>query len=395
MRAYSASTVIRRTSKDVLKAFFEHENCMTSVDFMQDKLYEIQEAFRLLKESDRMRIESIMRSVFVFANGGNATSRLFAEVKNYELEGECRIITDPSASEKSLYDKAFLVYLNYPEIWKKACFFIDADMMQNRFWTRYTNLPNMHPRTDKASTDAFGKAISDFFWEKQIRGNKFHVQHEQRSEKEHYYLVFLSDFSNTYDVFEPDSNEMVSRSESRTLSMAVIFDEERHTLEINAHGGREVYDTIALLFSSIILVAELDMQQTIISNYRLDQLLLPENQLMPMPEYGVMNVRIASMKISYNRGNKRRQHVINLNSPDDNLYEELSLFSEDKNVSNIHVRSVNIILGVLLHGIMTELNIMVYEKSCNLRSASDELRLIGSKYIQKVGIDEQQYLNLF
>lgn len=395
MRAYSASTVIRRTSNAILKSFFEHEKCMTSVDFERDKLYEIQEAFRLLKESDRMRVESIMRNVFVFANGGTATSRLFAEVNNYELEAECKIITDPSASEKSLYDKVFMVYLNYPDIWKKACFFIEADMMQNRFWTRYANLPNMHPRTDKPSLDAFGKAISDFFWKKQIRGNKFHVQYEQRSEKEHYYLVFLSDFSNTYDVFEPDNDEMVSRSESRTLSMAIVFDEERHTLEINAHGGREVYDTVALLFSSIILVSELNMQQTIISNYRLDQLLLPENKLMPIPECGVMSVRIASMKITYNRGNKRRQHVINLNSTDDSLYEEISMFSEDKNVSNIHIRFVDIILGVLLNGIMTEMSIKVFEKSCDLRSASDELRLIGNNYIQKVGIDEQQYLNLF
>ena len=122
MRAYSASTVIRRTSNAVLKSFFEHEKCMTTVDFERDKLYEIQEAFRLLKESDRMRVESIMRNVFVFANGGTATSRLFAEVNNYELEAECKIITDPSASEKSLYDKVFMVYLNYPDIWKKACF---------------------------------------------------------------------------------------------------------------------------------------------------------------------------------------------------------------------------------------------------------------------------------
>ena len=99
MRAYSASTVIRRTSNAVLKSFFEHEKCMTCVDFERDKLYEIQESFLLLPESDRMRVESIMRSVFIFANGGNATSRLFAEVKNFELEAEYKIITDPSIPE--------------------------------------------------------------------------------------------------------------------------------------------------------------------------------------------------------------------------------------------------------------------------------------------------------
>ncbi len=369
---------------------------MTCVAFERDKLYEIQESFLLLPESDRMRVESIMRSVFIFANGGNATSRLFAEVKNFELEAECKIITDPSIPEKSLYDKAFAIYLNYPSIWKKACFFIEADLMPNRFWTRYANLPGMRPRTDKASTDAFGKAISEYFWKKQIRGNKFHVQHEQRSEKEHYYLVFLSDFSNTYDVFEAGNDKMISRFESRTLSMAIIFDEERHTLEINAHGGREVYDTIAALFSSIILVSELDMQKTLRSTYRLDHLMLPENKLTPMPECGVMNARIASMDITFNRGNKRRRHKINLNmDADDSLYEETSPFFSDKCISNIHARFVRIVLDVFLNGIMTEMNIEVTEKTCTLRSSSDELRLIGSNYIEKVGIDDQQYLNLF
>jgi len=369
---------------------------MTSVDFNRDKLYEIQEAFRLMKESDRMRVEAIMRDVFIFANSTEAMTRLVDEINANTTEAEREIITDLSHA-KSLYDKAFTIYLNYPSIWNKACVFVQADILPHRFWTRYANLPCRHPRTDNDAVKELGQSISGFFWKKQIRGNKYHVVYERRTENEHYFLVFLSDYTNNYDVWEENSDNLVSRFESRPLNMVIIYDEQKGILEINAYGGREVYDAIAGFFSSVILASELDMKETLTSTYQLDHLMFPENKLMPMPDCGVMNARITGMDLTFTRADRRRCHKISIDkgAPSENLYEEISPFLSDKSISNVHVRLVRIVLDVLLDGFMREMCIEVSAKTCTLRSVCDELRRIGGNYIGKVGIDDQQQLNLF
>ena len=50
MRAYNPMTVIRQTSRSVLKEFFTEHRCLECLNFEKDKLYEIQDAFRTLPE---------------------------------------------------------------------------------------------------------------------------------------------------------------------------------------------------------------------------------------------------------------------------------------------------------------------------------------------------------
>ena len=44
MRAYNPMTVIRQTSRSVLKEFFTEHRCLECLNFEKDKLYEIQDA---------------------------------------------------------------------------------------------------------------------------------------------------------------------------------------------------------------------------------------------------------------------------------------------------------------------------------------------------------------
>ena len=50
MRVYNPMTVIRQTSRQLLQEFFTEQGCLDFIDFENDKLYEIQDAFRTLPE---------------------------------------------------------------------------------------------------------------------------------------------------------------------------------------------------------------------------------------------------------------------------------------------------------------------------------------------------------
>lgn len=52
MRVYNPMTVIRQTSRKILQAFFAELGCLDFIDFENDRLYEIQDAFRTLPEKD-------------------------------------------------------------------------------------------------------------------------------------------------------------------------------------------------------------------------------------------------------------------------------------------------------------------------------------------------------
>ena len=65
MRAYNPMTVIRQTSRSVLKEFFTEHRCLECLNFEKDKLYEIQDAFRTLPEGLLRKVEIVMRNVFL------------------------------------------------------------------------------------------------------------------------------------------------------------------------------------------------------------------------------------------------------------------------------------------------------------------------------------------
>lgn len=67
MRVYNPMTVIRQTSRTMLKAFFTEQKCLECLNFDKDKLYEIQEAFRALPDRVLRRVEMVMCHSFNFA----------------------------------------------------------------------------------------------------------------------------------------------------------------------------------------------------------------------------------------------------------------------------------------------------------------------------------------
>ena len=393
MRAYNAATVLKLSSRPVLAAFFEHERCMKNVEFNKARLHEIQEAFGALPEKVRHRIEPTMRKVFDFAHSELSMLTLVDEIMKYHNTDDRDIISD-FCQKKNRYDQAFFIYMNYPDIWDRACRYVPIDSLPHRYWTRFNGLPRRKPNTDADSLRALGQSRSDYYMSKQIRGKRYVVEHSERTESDHCFYVFLSDYANNYESWEGDSDMLTCRNESRPISMVLAYDETFGTLDTHAHGGHEIAEALNASFCRVILNQEMTSSRSIKSAFRIAHLVLRENMLKAFPEIGVMKATLTSAEFVTRENGKR--HTTKL-SIDKRTQDNGDMFNRieqcfPKMGDNTRVRAVQIILELVVSGIHREMSIELSNNSCSLRSNSEELRLLGEEFLKRSGIDEQPEL---
>ena len=391
MRIYNPMTVIRQTSRTMLKAFFAEQKCLECLDFTEDKLYEIQEAFRALPDRVLRRVELVMRHVFNFAGSESVMIRLMDEAQQRGIN-----IADELDSLTSRYDKAFYIYLHHRDLWERTCVFAQVDMLGSRHWTRCPNLPKITPRTDAAARLEMGKQISAFFWQKQVRGKKYLIEYQKRTGNLHYFFVYLSDYANSYEAWSEHGCELERRDESRAINMVFAYDEHFGTLDTYNLGGVAVARVLQRIFCDTILQYELIDEQILKSAFQIDRLKYRKNQPMPMPEIGVMRVRISCFDFAYAGVGQKRRHRITIDDApnDDEIYEvmEHDLNRDHVPLNLVNVRFVRLLLDIELDGEKRKMVIELTSNSCNLKSNVDELRLIGEKFILENGIDVQPKL---
>lgn len=392
MRVYNPMTVIRQTSRSMLKAFFAEQKCLECLNFDKDKLYEIQEAFRALPDRVLRRVELVMRHAFNFAGSKSVMIRLMDEAQQRGIN-----IADELESLKSRYDKAFYIYLHHRDLWEQTTVFAQVDMLGSRHWTRCPNLPKIAPRTDEVARLDMGRQISVFFWQKQVRGKKYLIEYQKRTGNLHYFFVYLSDYANSYEAWSEHGCELERRDESRAINMVFAYDELFGTLDTYNLGGVTVARVLQKIFCDAILKHELIDEQILKSAFQIDRLKYRKNQPQAMPEIGVIRSRIVCFDFSYAGVGKKRRHRISIDdvANDAEIYDVMDhdLNCEQVPLNLVTVRFVRLLLDIDLDGVKRKMSIEMTANSCTLKSNVDELRLIGEKFIQENGIDVQ--LRLF
>lgn len=391
MSAYNAATVIRLTSRPILSAFFEHEGCLQQIDFNKAGLHEIQEAYGALPEQIRSRIEPILRNVFIFSHGKLSMISLVDEIKKYHNTDD-RDIIFAFCNQKNRYDQAFFIYMNYPDIWEKACYFVSVDMLPKRFWTRINGLPRRDPKTDAAALQDFGRLVSEYYMKTQIRGKQYYAEYSCRTENDHYFFLFLSDYNNSYEVWEEGKNKMVSRNESRPFSMVLAYNSTYGTIDIHAYGGKNIADALNERFCKAILNEEVTSHRTFRSAFQISKLVYRENKLKPIPEIGIMGATLTAVEFSTWDGNKRHSQRLKIDKNDqdnDDMFNAIESCFPNGIDNATHIPSLQIVLDLMINGIMRELPIELTPNTCTLRSNSEENRICGEEFLRRSHIDEQ------
>lgn len=391
MRIYNPMTVIRQTSRFMLKAFFAEQKCLECLNFDKDKLYEIQEAFRTLPDPVLRQVELIMRHAFNFAGSESVMLRLIDEAQQRGID-----IANELETMKSRYDKAFYIYLSHRDLWERTTVFAQVDVLGSRHWTRCPNLPKLAPRTDEAARLEMGRQISAFFWQKQVRGKKYLIEYQKRTGNLHYFFVYLSDYANSYEAWSEHGCELERRDESRAINMVFAYDQRFGTLDTYNLGGVAVARVLQRIFCDAVLKHELIDEQVFKSAFQIDRLKFRKNMPKPMVQTGVTRARITCLDFSYAGVGKQRRHRITIDDAvrDDEIYEvmEHDLNRDHVPLNLVSVRFVRILLDIELDGMKRKMAIELTRNSCTLKSHVEELRVIGEKFIQENDIDVQPRL---
>ena len=391
MRVYNPMTVIRQTSRKLLQAFFAEQGCLDFIDFEKDKLYEIQDAFRTLPEKPMTRAEAVMRDVFALAGDESVLLRILDEAQRHDIR-----IEEDYGKLKSRYDRAFYIYLHHRDLWAQNCTFLQVDRLPSRHWCRCPNLPRKPPMTDQATCEKLGKQISAFFWQKQVRGKKYLIEYQRRSNGLHYYFVYLSDYSNSYEAWSDESAELERRNETRAINMVFAYDEQFGTLDTYNLGGTSIAIVLQKMFCDAVLGHDLVDKTVLKSAFDIERLKYRGNMPVAMPHIGITRVWISRMGFNYHGVGNRRGHTFNVGNPvhDDEIYSvmEHDLNGENVPLSLISVNYVRIMLEIELNGVKRHMAIDLRKNSCTLKSNADELRKIGELFLRETGIDVQPYL---
>ena len=392
MRVYNPMTVIRQTSRKILQAFFAEQGCLDFIDFENDKLYEIQDAFRTLPEKTMASADAVMRNVFNFAGNECILLRILDEAQQCDIK-----IGDDFEALKTRYDRAFYIYLHHRELWEQNCAFLQVDNLSSRHWCRCPNLPRKPPMTDRFTCEKLGKQISAFFWQKQVRGKKYLIEYQRRNNGIHYYFVYLSDYSNSYEAWSEYGAELERRNEIRVINMVFAYDEQFGTLDTYNLGGGNIALVLQKMFCDVMLGHDLVDKKILKSAFDIERLKYRENMPVAMPQIGITHVWISCLEFNYHSVDKRRSHRITLDKVerDDEIYSIMAhdLDKDAVPLSLISVRFVRIMLEIELNGVKRRMAIEIRKNNCTLKSNADDLRKIGELFIQETGIDVQP--NLF
>ena len=391
MRVYNPMTVIRQTSRKILQAFFAEQGCLDFIDFENDKLYEIQDAFRTLPEKTMARAEAVMRDVFTLAGDESVLLRILDEAQQHDIK-----IEEDYGQLKNRYDRAFYIYLHHRDLWAQNCTFLQVDRLPSRHWCRCPNLPRKPPMTDQTTCEKLGRQISAFFWQKQVRGKKYLIEYQRRSNGLHYYFVYLSDYSNSYEAWSEQSTELERRNETRAINMVFAYDEQFGTLDTYNLGGSNIAVVLQKMFCDAVLGHDLVDKAVLKSAFDIERLKYRGNMPVAMPHIGITRVWISRMGFNYHGVGNRRSHTFNVDNPlrDDEIYSvmEHDLNGDNVPLSLISVSYVRIMLEIELNGVKRRMAIDLRKNNCTLKSNADELRKIGERFLQETGIDVQPYL---
>lgn len=391
MRIYNPMTVIRQTSREVLREFFTGQKCLECLNFDKDKLYEIQEAFRALPDHVLRRVELVMRYAFNFAGSESVMLRLIDEAQQRGID-----IGNELESLKSRYDKAFYIYLRHRDLWERTMVFAQVDMLQCRHWTRCPNLPHISLQADDAAQQEMGRQISAFFWQRQVRGKKYLIEYQRRTSNLHYYFVYLSDYANSYETWSEHGCELERRDESRAINMVFAYDEHFGTLDTYNLGGVAVAHVLQRIFCNAILRYELIDEQILKSAFQIDRLKYRKNMPLAVPGIGVVRARINCIEFCFSGAGKKRRHRITIDDAENDaeIYDIMDHDLDHANISLnlINVRFVRMLLDIELDGVKRKMAIEVTSNTCTLKSNVEELRMIGEKFIQENCIDVQPRL---
>lgn len=388
-KQFDPRKVLRLTSNSLLQEFFASHGELLDVpwDTLQEtQVGPIYEAMQKLPPKRLTEVETLLRDVQELADERGIIA--LAEELSSLSEAKLTAFTELDSN----YDKAMWSHLHEPVAFLRAALFARADSLATgRYWVQRNGLPSVEVKVDEAMKSALAASMSAYYTKAQARGGNVVVEHYERAGGAIYFFGYLEDYPDTRLAFD-DAEGMVRRAERGAFENLFVYDPNAGTLDVFAHGGKKVREPLQECFSTVVLGTPLPPEDRSRPPYQLDHLLDPATPFPTDPADRIARVRVRRLRVEpVDRPRRRMTLEADPNGPIDDIQKMIDEYLRIEAVPRKKLRVTQATFALeFIPGTATQPKSMTFEvscpSSCNLKSKTEAMRLVGERCLRLWGI---------
>lgn len=343
-------------------------------------------AWGRLTDSQQKKVEADLRRAHELADADGLA--IIHELAN--LSGE-KLAPDFDALEGQIA-RILWVRIHHPDIFESAVVLNHSDTLNGRYWRTHADYPkNDKPKTDDKALKAFGKALSAFYKERQGRGKHCTVEHYLRADNEHYYFAYPDDHADLY-VSHDESGKLNPRPERPTFQNVFAYAPRKGSLDLFAPGGKAVHCVLVAIFAKQILGVDYEDPNSKLPVYKLNILKQLRGALPTDSGDGIERAMVRSIAITPNGKNGKRITLeAGRDAKADDVWDMMDNWLDERELKpgTLDISRASFSIKLANKGAKAGKSLsfdVTAPSSCNLKSKSEEMRLLGEKCLRKWGI---------
>jgi len=277
-------------------------------------------------------------------------------------------------------------YLNVKMAFVVAAYFARAEALSTgRYWIKRNSLPPQMLAVTDGHKEALKAALSEFYWDEQLRGRICEIEHYTRSGGSEYFFAYLDDYPDDPVVFD-ELGHLVRSKERRVFDNVFVFNPSDGSLEMYAKGGKKVYEPLQRRFCKAVLGLDVGPADPQKPAYSLDHLLRPDRAMRTDPADRIVSAMITRVRLAplgrpseyIELGLDRERGV---NRIDAAIEEYLN--TNRLHVGSVTARQMSFQLRFAEGGPCRQMTFNVScPNSCDLKGRPDEQRAIGERCLR-------------
>lgn len=301
----------------------------------ETKIEPLYRAFMELPDERRKIAEGIFRQVHDLSHEGG--------IRTLITEGEgpfhkLKLRSDLNKL-KTFEEKALWMQIHHSTVVKVASFFQHADHFSESSWKSRTGIPGRVPRVLLDELKSLADEVSTFHVDTLGCGHHGKVENYLRSDRYHYYFVYIEDFPDVYTGFD-NEGEFERRLHQPAIEIVFRYDAKDGVLETHAKGVKEFVERLQEIFCEQILDCDLPPASTQDEPYSLKRLFEMNFDLITDPADRLDHARVRKVRLNLRNYITRR---ILLESTNDGEVSEIkTMFHDYLNTKKVNANSLKI-----------------------------------------------------
>ncbi len=373
---YDPRKVLRKTDNVILKEFFHREGFLQDIDFENRKETEIDDIFEKifgLEPQYSKEIDSTFRRIYELGCE-NGIVRLIEEGKDLGIR-----LNDILEKLKGEYNKAFRVYMDYPQVFSEAE--VTHFLYAVHGWKQIDGLPRRSLDLNDKKIKILESELREYFIDKEGRGHRCKVEYHPRGDR-----IYICAYPENYSLLEIsyDEDSRLDRTYRKpVIEVYFLYNTSEGSLSIKTKGGNGKKKNLIRIFIKTMLGEEYLPPDYIDKVFDLNKFIEKGriNYCTPAQDGNVL-VDIKMIRITYYSNGKIRRVILE-GENNDEIYEMIDLFNLPVDESEV----TKVKLQVEFEKIDKKKSVkfeLTYPDSCTLGDSYYDLKI--RQYLKDWGI---------